>query len=522
VTFAVFDPAQGDGDAGARFWVGVAGVGVLLTEDGGESWELVAPTPEGVPKDADLGGDHLYVAVGGWQPELLKIDRAEATKESVYPPDHVAVVAVSPADPDLVFAGNDGVRDQYLFRSRDGGQTWDELDIAIASEAAVWPLRTTLDSYMSAGDFAFEPSRPDTLWFAEGMGVWRSSDLDDDEVTWEFSSSGIEELVSSDAVKPPGRPLLTAHWDRNLFRHPDGEPPTPPLTDRFNSAWSLDVAAGDPDSVVAVVTDHRSCCAEDGRRNQSGYSTDGGQTWRRFASLEDGTHPEGLEFGNIAVSSGDPDDLVWVPSNGGAVHHSGDRGKTWRASEYSGSEPHFAHYLRRSALTADASRDGTFYVLDADGVQVSQDAGATWEPTASRGLPGSAALRFNATLLSVPGRAGELLLTTGLLDEGSHGLFRSTDAGASWTELPGLEDVGRVGVGAPMQAGDPATVFASGRRDDVTGVWRSTDMGKTWKLMTTAPGGNYQDISVLVGDPEVEGRVYVGFAGTGFKIGTPS
>ena len=522
VTFAVFDPDGRDGDAAARFWVGVAGAGVFLTEDGGESWTLIAPTPDGVPRDADLAGDHLYVAVGGGQPAMLKIDRGGATSESLYPPDHVAAVAVSPADPDLVFAGNEGVRDGYLFRSRDGGSTWDELDVEIASEEAVWPLRTRLDSYMSVGDFAFEPSRPDTLWFAEGMGVWRSSDLDDDEVTWDFASTGIEELVSSDAVKPPGRPLLTAHWDRNLFRHPDGEPSYPPLSDRFNSAWSLDVAAKDPDAVVAVVSDHRSCCIEDGLSNQSGYSADGGQTWRRFGSLEAGTHPEGLEFGNIAVSSGEPDDLVWVPSNGGAVHYSGDRGDTWRPSEYSGSEPHFAHYLRRSALIADASRGGTFYVLDADGVQVSQDAGATWRRTASRGLPGRDALRFNATLLSLPGRAGELLLTTGLLDEGSHGLFRSSDAGESWTELPGLEDVARIGLGPPVRPGDPTTVFASGRRGDVTGLWRSGDLGRTWQLITTAPLGIYQDISVLVADPDVAGRVYVGFSGTGFVVGTPS
>lgn len=523
VTFLIFDPdSKGrSGDATRILWAGVEGVGVLRSEDAGKSWDVVYETPDGVPRDAELARDgRLYVVVAGGGAAVVRLSPDGETADTIGPGGTPSVVAVDPADPDRLFVGDEGVRDGHLWRSEDGGDNWDTLDVALSSPDVGWPLKTTLDDYMSAGEFAFDPARPGTLWFAEGMGVWRSDDLEDGEVTWSFASTGTEQLVSNDAIKPPGEPLITAHWDRNLLRHPSSGA-DPVLTDRFDSAWSLDIAATDPSRLVAVVDDHRFCCDQDGLAAQSGWSSDGGATWQRFGSLVDGTHPEGLAFGNIAISSGDADNLVWLPSNGGRVHYSQDGGSSWVPSEYPGSEPHFAHYLHRDVLTADPEESGTFYALDADGVVRSTDGGATWTMQRSEGLPGRHDRRFNATLATLPGRAGQLLLTTGRLDEGSHGIFRSTDAGDTWTELPGLLDVGRLTVGPALEAGGPPVVFATGRVGDTTGLWRSADDEKTWQLVTRAPAGRYQEITVLAPDPEVPGRVYVGFLGTGFVSGGP-
>lgn len=522
VTFVVFDPASSSSGETSTAWAGVAGVGVLRTEDAGRSWSMVHETPGGVPRDAELGGDgRLYVVVAGDSGGVVLVRPDGSEPEDVGPGGSPAVVAVDPQDPEHVFVGDEGIRDGYLWRSDDGGESWDTLDVAITAEQDVWPLRSDLEEYMSAGELAFDPARPGTLWFAEGMGVWRSDDLDDSEVTWTFASDGIEELVTNDAVVPDGSPLLTAHWDRNLVSHPSDGPAELPLTGRFNSAWSLDVAPSDPLRVVAVVDDHRFCCNEDGLGAHSGVSDDGGLTWRRFGSLVDGTHPEELAFGNIVVSGQDVDNLVWAPSNGGRVHFSTDGGNTWSPADYPGSEPHFAYFLRRDVLTADPQRAGTFYLLDADGVMRSTDGGASWQRQGSAGLPSAAALRFNATLAVVPERQDELLLTTGLLDEGSYGLFRSVDAGETWQELRGLEDVGRFGfAGAPAADGTRA-LFATGTLGGDAGLWRSADGARTWSLMSQAPGGRYQDITVLAGDPASPSRVVVGFTGTGAMVGEP-
>ena len=76
-------------------------------------------------------------------------------------------------------------------------------------------------------------------------------------------------------------------------------------------------------------------------------------------------------------------------------------------------------------------------------------------------------------------------------------------------------------LGAPLEADGPPALYATGRSRDTTGLWRSGDRGETWDLLSSAPAGRHQDISVLAGDPEVPGRIYVGFSGTGFVVGSP-
>lgn len=523
VSFVQFAPGPVNGGGDVAVFAGVQDVGILRSDDGGASWRIVHEVDDGVPRHATLGPDgSLFVAVDGSPSELVRVDGATGETTSIGPDgaDRLASVAVDPSDAERIFVAATGVRDGDLWRTDDGGDTWTALDIAIEATDPGWPERTDVGDYLSTGALAFDQVDPDTLWFAEGMGVWRTTDLADDELTWNFTSRGIEELVSNDAVKPAGHPLLTAHWDRPVFRHPDPGGAEPVVTDTFNAAWDLDVAPDDPSFVAAVVSDNRSCCEDDDGANQSGYSTDGGATWTRFGSLDSGDHPSELRFGNIAVSASDHDNMVWVPSGGAPPHYTTDGGESWTPSRYPGSEAHFANYLDRRVLTSDPLEPGTFYVLDVDGVARSDDGGATWEMTGGDGLPPGWALRFNATLDAVPGRSGELLLAVGELEEGSFGLLHSTDGGESWTELPCIVDAGTFGFGAPTTPGGQPVIFVTGRIDG-EGLWRTDDGGGSWALVSRTPADRHQPITVVTGDPEVPGRVTVGFPGTGFVVGEP-
>ena len=524
MSFVVVAPAEDRSTTDeAVILAGVQDVGIVRSADGGASWQVVHEVDDGVPRHATLGpGGDLLVAVHGSPSEIVRVDVGTGEARSIGPDGDakLAAVAVDPRDADRIVVAASGVRDGDLWRTVDGGESWTALDVAIEAQRPFWPELTDVGSYLSTGALAFDEADPDTLWFAEGMGVWRTTDLDDDELTWRFTSRGIEELVSNDVVKPAGHPLLTAHWDRPVFRHRPGSEARPVLTGEFNAAWDLAVAPDDPSFVVAVVSDNRACCLDDDDANQSGYSTDGGETWTRFASLDAGRHPEELRFGNIAVSASDHDNLVWVPSGGADPHYSTDGGTTWERAEYPGDEAHFAYYLHRRVLTADPVEDGTFYVLDVEGIARSTDGGATWSMTEGDGLPPDWARRYNATLDAVPGRSGELLLAVGDLREGAFGMFRSTDGGETWDELPGIADVATFGFGAPVHEGGPPTVYADGRVDG-EGLWRSDDGGETWALVSRAPADRHQSITVVAGDPEVPGRVYVGFTGTGFVAGGP-
>jgi hypothetical protein len=266
----------------------------------------------------------------------------------------------------------------------------------------------------------------------------------------------------------------------------------------------------------------RGCCNDDGLAAQSGYSSDGGATWHRFGSLENGSHPTDLKYGNIAVSANDDRNLVWVPSGKGQVRFTVDGGGTWIAAQYPGRNTHSNYYLRRHVLTADPLTPGTFYALDENGVVRSSDGGATWQFAANNGLPPKWSTPYNATLTAIPGRAHELMLAVGPLQGTRLGMFRSRDGGDTWTAVPGIDAVGTFGFGKPATPDGPPVLFATAPVDQVAGVWRSDDLGETWTLLSSAPLDRYQRIDVVAGDPDVVGTVYLGYSGMGFVEYQPS
>jgi photosystem II stability/assembly factor-like uncharacterized protein len=95
------------------------------------------------------------------------------------------------------------------------------------------------------------------------------------------------------------------------------------------------------------------------------------------------------------------------------------------------------------------------------------------------------------------------------------GLFRSTDAGESWTELtraPGLPQTGLVGkIGVSVSPADPKRVYAIVEHDAAGGVYASDDAGASWRR--TNDSGDLRQRSFyysrLVADPKIKDRVYL-------------
>ncbi len=519
VTFVAFDP---DGSA---LWAGVAGRAVFRSGDDGRTWQRRYPLGPGeTVRDAVTTGDgSLLVAT---EDDVVRL-RPDGDPRSITPADdrEWAEVVVSPVDPDLLIVAEDAVRDGTLWRSVDGGASWDALDVTVVVPAGHWMEGADIGERMSTGALAFDPVDPTALWFAEGVGVWRADDVSGEAVTFAEVSDGIEELVTSDAVVTGDGTLLTAVWDRAVFVHPEGAAPggvapagpaRHPLTSRFNSAWDLATTPADPSFVAAVVDDHRNCCRGDGLSGQSGFSTDGGVTWQMFGSLRGDTHPERLRFGNLAVSSGDADVLVWLPSEYAPPHFSHDGGQVWQEADYDGAPAHERYFLDRRVLTADPLDPDTFYLLSSDGVHRSVDAGRSWTRMDSTGTPPGWARRFNATMVALPGRTGDLLLSVGEVDAKAFGLYRSTDGGDNWEQVPGIDDVATFGLGAETDRGEPVLYAAAGGASE---LWRSDDLGDTWHHVTDAPGGRYDRITVVTPDPADPDRVYLGFSGTSFLAG---
>lgn len=521
-------------------FVGVAHSGVYrVSGDPSQPDELVAEqlwSTNAVPLDAELGADGvLWVAeLGPGRVQRFDVTTNLVTDVSPKGDQEYVSVAIDPTDPETVFIGRSTISSNGLWRTTTSGEGWSEIGATSSCPDIPW-LEEYNHRALSAGSMTFDPSGE--LWFPEGFGMWRSTDLDDDEITFVCETEGIEELVSNDLIVTPAGSVLSAHWDRAIFRHGDGTPSGAeqgPNTE-FNSAWDLDWSPADPDFVVGVVSDHRFCCESGGDAYYSSYSTDGGQNWQRFESYENGTHPADLRFGNIAVSASDTDNLVWMPTFNAPLHFSHDQGATWTEVVLPGTEDnvtdgkntggsHFAYYLNRNVLQADRILPDTFYLYHGElGIFRSSDAGETWELMESSGLPlGWPVGFFNAKLVSVPDQPGHLVFTPGVLEEGSWPAYESVDGGNIWSEILGTGNVTAIGFGVAENEGGNATVYLAGEVNGVSGVWRSTDRRRTWSLISSAPAGNYQPIRAISGDPSVFGTVYVAMEGTTAKVGEQS
>ncbi len=488
---------------------------------------------EGIPLDAEIGSDGVLWVAEQKPPFVYRFDSSSREQRDVTPNGgkKFASVAIDPNNPSRVFIGRQNISDSGLWRTTDSGEKWKKAAATTTCEQVPW-LDEYDDRLLSAGSMAFDPAGE--LWFPEGFAMWRSTDLDDGEVTFQCATLGIEELVSNDVLVTPAGSIVSAHWDRGAFRHTDGTPQGAiqgPVTE-FNSVWDLDWSPADPDFVVAIVADHRFCCEDSSDAYVSSFSTDGGQSWERFGSYKSGNHPYKLRFGNIAVSATDTNNLVWLPTFNLPPQFSRDRGTTWSEVILPGTEDiqkdgvnrggsHTTFFLNRKVLAADRVAADTFYLYQGDfGVYRSTDGGQSWALMASDGLPiGSPIGHFHSQLQAVPGEEGHLFFTTGPLDQGVWPAYESVDGGDSWTEVDGTGEVTAIGFGSASEVGGPVTVFLAGELNGERGLWRSIDGAVTWGLISAAPGGNYLPIQAITGHPDEFGTVFVAFGGTTVKVG---
>ncbi|HSH94712.1 MAG TPA: hypothetical protein VK968_11250, partial [Roseimicrobium sp.] len=144
-------------------------------------------------------------------------------------------------------------------------------------------------------------------------------------------------------------------------------------------------------------------------------------------------------------------------------------------------------------------------------VHVSTDGGETFSPAAT--LPNSYPTN-HLTLETSPGKEGDIWI--GMLKEG---LFHSTDSGAKFTKIAGIDSVDFLAVGkaSPSNPGVPA-VYILGKMGAVEkSLFRSIDNGATWTDLGVPAIG--KSPFCMAADRCVFGRVYFGTTGNGAMVG---
>ncbi len=257
--------------------VGTVGQGIMRSGDGGESWGRAGIT-SGLHSDAlvrDLANhpNRPGIVFAGTDKGLYRSEDAGMNWGLVDTPmsgSSVWAVTVDNADPNLMFAGTGTPNPCGVFRSTDGGKTWEQRPVDIAEECPnVGVPRVT--------GIAIDPTNHRDIWVGlEVDGLRHSSDAGD---TWESINGAI------------------------------------PNPDVHNVA----VTSGPPKTVVVVVN------------NDVYTSDDNGANWDRLGIREvfPMTYPRGImvqpEKPNVIfVTIGDT-----TPGRTGTIMRTKDTGKTW-------------------------------------------------------------------------------------------------------------------------------------------------------------------------------------------------
>jgi len=102
----------------------------------------------------------------------------------------------------------------------------------------------------------------------------------------------------------------------------------------------------------------------------------------------------------------------------------------------------------------------------------------------------------------------------------NNGLLHSQDSGATWQAVTAVGGASAVGFGIPATTGTYPAVYLAGSVNGTWGTYRSDDAGTTWQRIDD-PQHQFGVISVLAGDRNQYGRVYLGTSGRGIVYGDP-
>jgi photosystem II stability/assembly factor-like uncharacterized protein len=482
--------------------------------DGGAHWEFITSAfgvetlPSSreiviVPQDADSDriSDVIYVGAwagnkGGDKGGIWKSNDEGATWQQIGRVDgdsellkraNVWVLRSDPSHPNVLYAGmfvyGDSDSPGGIFKSTDGGMKWADItnDIPVPniSDIAISPDGHTL---YAATNPLYRPE--------PGAGIFKSTDGGE---TWALVNRGLErtslkfEVLLMDKDDPDvlytgplGREEKTIYkttdggerWHRTRFDNSGW------WDEDFDQTWAIAEGA---DSKLYVAT-------------WTGIyrSDDDGETWL--------ARSQGL--GNVRVF-----DIALDPQNPSTVYlgladqgpwKSTDGGHSWAQIKDGYYKPYGTRSGSVAAFAISPSDPDVIYSAVKGssgttlmGVNKTTDGGRNWRPV-NRGLPGPDPA-WIATDVVVHPLTPDIAYVGIKIDNGTGGVFKTTDGGENWTELNNVDPEGRLPrvESLAISASDPDIVLVGTREPGR--VYKTTDGGETWAVISPPPNSMHPD-----------------------------
>jgi len=537
LSFVVFDPHTGTrGSATRTLFVGSADPGsnhLFRSDDAGATWRTVpgGPGQQMLPAQAQIDDSGiLFLTYGnGTGPNgvtdgaVMKFDSKTEKWTDISPTNGQTRLksGYCGLSLDRQHSGTLGVATMNhwnpgdtVWRTTDAGRTWKDIAAQSQRDVQATPFllwgkhQSRLGWWMAA--FAIDPFDSNHAAYSTGATIYATRDFSNVSANrpthWFPWVAGIEQTAIITLVSPPaGAHLLSGFGDIGGFVHDDLKvSPSNGMYENphFDTTISLDYAGQNPLMVV------RSGQPADEQASLA-YSQDGGRSWQ----------PLDIPPAQSSPSDGHP--AIIVSADGSMLMvltripiFTRDRGQTWTEAK---------GLPVRMRPVADRVDPSTFYAIDFnhDKFLTSTDAGATFHPLNSQGLPSNIKADEPTwregpwPLQATPGKAHDLWFIT------PDALYHSPDAGIHFSKAGGQMHPEFVSFGKTPPGKDYPAIFAAGTLGGVRAIWRSDDLALSWVRVNDDQHQYGARFRCIAGDPRIFGRVYVGTDGRGILYGQP-